>query len=285
MRPPWWYITLVRDHPDESTLIKYHTDDRPPWWDYPDDRSLWWNITLMGDHPDKPTLIKYYPDDRPPWRDYSDDRLLWWNITLMRDHPEKTPHPDENKPWCEEKSPQWETTLMRDHPDERPHWWETTLMREKTTLVREETTLMTEHPDERPHWHEITLMKDHSDNRRHTAPVQPSTDGSYTDRSSWETWWALGQARGPASPARSAAAQADQTEWPSPGCACSLTAASRSPSDPANKQTCLKPSIKATISIEKLRLSWFTVKTGITNLVFLCQSGRFSKLEMCNENK
>ena len=82
-RPRYWVIILMRDHPDETTLMSEHPHERPPWWvtthmrDHPDGwPPAWettlmipsqWVTTLMKDHPDNTILMSDHLDERPPW--------------------------------------------------------------------------------------------------------------------------------------------------------------------------------------------------------------------------
>ena len=81
----------MKDHPDETTLMRDNPDE----------------TMLVRNHPDES-----HPEERPPG-----ERPPWWETTLVKDHP------DERPPW-------WETTLMKDHPEERAPWWETTLKKD-----------------------------------------------------------------------------------------------------------------------------------------------------------
>ena len=104
----WWGTNLIKDHPDERlpefNLARDHPDKRPHWQE----------TTQMRDHPDESTLMKDYLNspwwwtiltndhtgERPPWWVYPDERLP--EFTLVMDHPDKWPH------W-------WETTPINDH--------------------------------------------------------------------------------------------------------------------------------------------------------------------------
>ena len=71
--PSWWWITLRRDHPGETNLLRDHSVERPTYWGttlmkhHPEERPPCWGTTLLRDH----------PDEGPPWGE----------TTLMRDHP------------------------------------------------------------------------------------------------------------------------------------------------------------------------------------------------------
>ena len=114
----FWNIleSLTKDQPDERL---------PLVTDHPDDRPIWWETTLMKDHPDEPSIMRNQPDNRQPWwetsmvKDHPDDRPPCWETNMAKDHP------DDRPPWWEttlmtnqydERPPWWQTTLMRDHP-------------------------------------------------------------------------------------------------------------------------------------------------------------------------
>ena len=123
-RAPWWETTLMRDHSNETTLMRDCSmrdhPERRPWWeatfmiDCPDDRQPLWKTILMTEHPDETIRVRDHPCERPR--------------TLMTYH-------------TNEKPPLWKTTLMRDR-------WEAVLMK---NLWRE-TTLTTDNRNVRPHW-------------------------------------------------------------------------------------------------------------------------------------
>ena len=89
-RPPWWQTTLMREQPDQTTLM------RQPWW------AMQWAActTMTRDHPHETAAWWDCPDERPPS----------WDSSLMTVDPAERLMTEQPEP------PWWETPLMRGHP-------------------------------------------------------------------------------------------------------------------------------------------------------------------------
>ena len=128
-RRPYWWCSLMRNHPDETltgcpdepTLMRNHSDDRLPWW-----------VTLISphrwDHSGNTTLMS------PPWWQAAMMRPPWWETTLCPPwwHAALKP-PNNRPPSCEAslmRPPRWQATLIR------PPWWDHPHDRQESKIIR-----------------------------------------------------------------------------------------------------------------------------------------------------